>query len=204
MHRPRSSVLLGSIITKVKEGSYVSTVQVEAPPTAIIVFAHAKYWLWKAITIAVLGPIYCLVIAEGLRMLVPALGQKLHKLPLPGCSIFAQYQETRRLDLALFLSIFLLVAVWWLWEQVLKVFLSTETAILTSGWNPDAYKRLVMILGAVVLVADAALFYIAMVQMGWGTTRFSLAALLATAAYVAVIVFVSLVSLNLRKSCEGR
>ncbi len=177
-----------------------------SPPLtlAAVVVAHAKYWLWKALTIVVLGPIYCSVIAEGLRLLVPALGQKLHKLAIPGFALCAQYQETRRLDLAIFLALFLLVAVWWLWEQVLKVLLSTDVAFQNSGWNPEAYKRLVLILGVVVLVADAALFYLSMVQMGWGGTRFSLPTLLATAAYVAVIVFVSLVSLNLGKPLEGR
>ena len=93
---------------------------------------------------------------------------------------------------------------WWLWEQVLKVLLTTDIAFHDSGWNPDAYKRLVLILGVVVLVADAALFYISMVQLGWGGARFSLPSLLASAAYCAVIVFVSLVSLNLRKPFEGR
>lgn len=178
-----------------------------APPThssATVVLAHIKYWMWKLITIAVLGPIYCSVIAEGLRMLVPALGQKLHKLAMPGFAVLGQYQETRRLDLAILFAAFLLIAVWWLWEQVLRILLGTDRVFQDSGWNADVYKRLVLILGVVVLVADASLFYIAMVQMGWGGTRFSLAALLATAAYVAVLVFVSLVSLNLSKPFDGR
>ena len=98
-----------------------------------------KAWLWKLITIVVLAPIYCSVIAEGLRMLVPALGQKLHKLPIPGFSGFGQYKETHRLDLAIFMAVFLLLAVWWLWEQLLKVFLSTEAVFDNTGWKPDAY-----------------------------------------------------------------
>lgn len=137
-------------------------------------------------------------------MLVPALGQKLHKLAIPGFSMFGQYQETRRLDLAMFMALFLLVAVWWLWEQVLKVFLSSEETFDKSGWNADAYKRVVLILGIIILGADACLFYASMVQIGWGGTRLSVPALLATAAYLAVIVFVSLVSLNLRKPFDGR
>lgn len=171
--------------------------------SAALVLAHVKFWLWKALTMLVLGPIYCSVIAEGLRLFVPVLGQKLYKLPMPGFAQLALYQETRRLDLAIFLALFLLIAVWWLWEQVLKVLLSTDSAFQDSGWNPDIYKRLVLILGVVVLVADSALFYVSMVQMGWGGARFSLPAVLATAAYVAVIVFVSLVSLNLRKPLKG-
>jgi hypothetical protein len=168
------------------------------------VVAHAKYWLWKAVTILILAPIYCSVIAEGLRMLVPPLGQKLYKLPIPGFATLGQYQETRRLDLAIFMAIFLLIAVWWLWEQVLKVLLGSDVILQDSGWNPDAYKRVVLILGTVILGADACLFYASMVQMGWGGTRLSVPGLLATAAYLAVIIFVSLVSLTLRKPLDGR
>jgi hypothetical protein len=178
--------------------------QNHAPPAGASFVAHAKYWLWKLVTIIVLAPIYCSVIAEGLRMLVPALGQKLHKLPIPAFSTFGQYEETRRLDLAIFMALFLLVAVWWLWEQVLKVFLSNEDTFHDSGWNAEAYKRVVLILGIIILGADACLFYASMVQIGWGGTRLSVPALLATAAYLAVIVFVSLVSLNLRKPFAGR
>lgn len=159
----------------------------------------AKYWLWKAVTVVVLGPIYCIVIAEGLRMSVPALGQKLHKLPIPGAAQLAAYQETRRLDLAIFLAIFLLVAVWWLWEQTLKSWLISDDVFEKPGWNPVVYRRIVMTLAVVILAADCCLFYLAMVQMGWGGARFSAQATLATAAYVAVIVFVSLVSLNLAR-----
>lgn len=181
----------------------MSTLHSPSPPTAAVIFAHVKYWAWKAVTIVVLAPIYCSVIAEGLRMLVPALGQKLYKLPIPGIASLAQYQELRRLDLAIFLALFLLIAVWWLWEQLLRVILGSDAAFRDSGWNPDAYKRVVLILGMIVLGADACLFYVSMVQMGWGGTRFSIPALLATAAYLAVIVFVSLVSLNLRKPFEA-
>lgn len=182
----------------------MNATQTHSSSSVATVVAHAKYWLWKLVTIVILAPIYCSVIAEGLRMLVPPLGQKLYKLAIPGFAMFGQYQETRRLDLAIFMSVFLLVAVWWLWEQVLKVFLSTDALFENCGWNPEAYTRVVLILGVVILGADACLFYVSMVQMGWGATRLSVPALLATAAYIAVIIFVSLVSLNLRRPLGGR
>ena len=182
----------------------MSTIQTPTPSSAARVMAHAKYWLWKFVTIVILAPIYCSVIAEGLRMLVPALGQKLYKLAIPGFAMFGQYQETRRLDLAIFMSVFLLVSVWWLWEQVLKVFLTTDALFEESGWNAANYTRVVLILGVVILGADACLFYVSLVQMGWGATRLSIPALLTTAAYLAVIIFVSLVSLNLRKPLNAR
>jgi len=186
------------------KGDTLSTIQSHSPSSVATVVAHAKYWLWKLFTIVILAPIYCSVIAEGLRMLVPALGQKLYKLAIPGFTMFGQYQETRRLDLAIFMAIFLLLAVWWLWEQVLLVFLSTDALFEGSGWNAANYTRVILILGVVILGADACLFYVSLVQMGWGATRLSVPALLTTAAYLAVIIFVSLVSLNLRKPLSGR
>jgi hypothetical protein len=182
--------------------SIVRTTTTEKLTGLAFAWALVKYVTWKAITFLGFGPIYVIVIAEGFRLLVPALGQKLHKLPIPGLAGLAQYQESRRLDLALFLAIFLLVAVWWLWEQVLKIILTTKPLYQDCGWHVDLYKRLILILGVIVLGADAALFYSAMVQIGWGGTRISIPALLATAAYLAIIVFVSLVSINLRKNFE--
>jgi len=166
--------------------------------------AHAKYWLWKAVTILILAPIYCSVIAEGLRLLVAPLGQKIHKLPIPAVSMFGQYQELRRLDLAIFMAVFLLVAVWWLWEQLLKFFLTLDESFDDSHWDTEAYRRLILILGFIVLGADGCLFYTSLVQLGWGGTKLSLSAMLATAAWLAVVVFVSLVSLKLRKSLDKR
>ena len=45
----------------------MNTSQTLAPAPAAVM-AHIKYWLWKLVTIIVLAPIYCSVIAEGLRM----------------------------------------------------------------------------------------------------------------------------------------
>ncbi len=71
----------------------MSTVRTTAPPSPPqgTAQAHAKYWLWKLVTVAVLAPIYCSVIAEGLRVNVPALGQKLYKLPIPCLARLARY-----------------------------------------------------------------------------------------------------------------
>jgi len=161
--------------------------------------AYLMYFLWKAVTFVVISPIYLAVIAEGLRISVPALGQKLYKVAIPGFHVFGEYVVTRRLDLAVCMALVLLFAVWWLWEQVLHVLLSTDEFLAESGWDPDAYRRLVMALGFIILGGDSALFYGAIVISGWGEGAFSLTALLATAVYLCVIVFVSLVSLKLRK-----
>jgi len=162
--------------------------------------AHLKYWLWQIVTKLLLGMIYVAVISEGLRFLVPALGQKLWKLP--GLRMLKDYEDTYRLDLAPILSIFVLIAVWYLWDKILQVWLHSDRVFVAEGFNPQAYRTLVLMLGCVILAADAVLFYTAMTHVGWRGTVFSVSALLATAAYLAVLVFVSFVSINLRNDLK--
>jgi hypothetical protein len=150
-----------------------------------------KYWLWLFATKLVLGVIYLSVIAEGLRYLVPALGQRLHKLPL--LSSLQDYEETHRLDLAPFFALFLLIAVWYLWERVLHVWLASNGDI---EWKPE--ELLIFTLGTVILGSDGLLFYISMTTMGWGGSIISISAFLASLAYIAVLIFVSYVTINLR------
>jgi hypothetical protein len=161
--------------------------------------ARLKLWTWNLFSVTVLGVIYWSVIAEGLRFLVPFLGQRLSKLPIPGFSRLADFEWTHRLDLANAMSVFLFIAMWNLWGLLLKAWLGTSEVFQKSGWDAETYKTIVLTLGVVVLGADGVLFYIAMTQMGWAGTRFSLSALLATCMWVAVLVFVKLVSINLEK-----
>lgn len=161
--------------------------------------AKLKSLAWNVLTLFSLGIIYWTIISEGLRLLMPVLGQKLHKASLPGFSYLDRFEATYRLDLAHGLAVFLFIATWNLWGMVLKSMLGSDEHFRRYGWNPQAFKRVVMVLGKVILCADAILFYIAMTQMGWSGTVFSIPALIATAGYVAILVFVKLVSVNLEK-----
>ena len=53
-------------------------------------------------------------------MLVPALAQKLYKLPIPGAPLLEDDEAGHRLDLAHIFALFLLVAVFHLWAEVLR------------------------------------------------------------------------------------
>lgn len=163
-----------------------------------LVHALLKYWSWQIATKAVLGMIYLAVIAEGFRLLMPPLGQRLYKLP--GLGWTRDYEATYRLDLANFFSIFMLIAVWYLWGMILCFWLEVDPFSDKPTTNTDRHKAVVVVLGVVVLVADACLFYAAMTQMGWTGATFSFTAVVATAAYLAVIVFVTYVGINLRKN----
>lgn len=159
-----------------------------------------KVWAWKVFTLPPMGVIYVAVISEGLRFLVPALGQKLWKLPIPGFSLLRDYEWSHRLDLAYFLALFLLVAVCVLWELALALYLGFELPFERAVAKPDNYRRLVVILAVAVLGGDACLFYCAMTQLAWSGNSFSIPALLATVCYLAVIVFVSFLTVRLKYS----
>jgi hypothetical protein len=165
-----------------------------------VLWAQIQYWAWQIFTKVVLGIIYLAVIAEGLRLVVPALGQKIHKLP--GLSSFNDYEFTHRLDLAHFFSLFMLIGVWSLWASMLRVWLEVDSRI--NDWDSENYRRLIVTLGSIILLADACLFYAAMTQIGWGGSVFSLSALLATAAYLAMIVFVTFASITLQRKVTDR
>ncbi len=162
--------------------------------------AHAKYWAWKLFCIAVIGVIYVAVVSAGLRYLLPDLGQRLYKVP--GLSWMYHYENTHRLDLAHGLAVFLFIGVWVLWNRVLRLYLQPNLVLSQCRFNPEAYQRLVVTLGVVILGADACLFYCAMTQVGWRGTSFSVPALLATAAYVALLVFCSFVSCTLQQHID--
>ncbi len=164
------------------------------------IWKNLLYWLWKFITAVTLGTIYVMVISAGLRHLIPPLGQRLYLIPF--LYFLRDYAATYRLDLAIPFAIFLLLAVWHLWERVLLLWLGSNSLLQHSAWNREIYRRLILTLGVVILGADAALFYTALTQTTWGGSGFSVGALLATVAYVAVIVFVSFVSVHLRESIE--
>jgi len=168
----------------------------EQPWTWALFQAHARYWMWQVGSKSILGLIYLAVISEGLRVLIPALGQKVYKLPL--LSGLQNFEATYRLDLAPFFAFFLLIAVFVLWPRIIALWMADRD---WSSWTQE--QRLLVCLGTAILGADAVLFYYAMAQMSWGGSALSFSALVATAAYVGVLVFVSWVSVKLSPYPKG-
>ena len=157
--------------------------------------AHVKWWGWFTLTKVFLGVVYISVIADGLRMLVPALAQKIHQLPM--LSDLKSFEGTHKLDLAPFMAFFMALGVWYLWERILIFWLGGDFEEEQDNWDSENEGALVLYLGFVILGADILLFYVAMTYSGWGDSQFSFAALLATIAYVGVLIFVSYVSIRL-------
>jgi hypothetical protein len=145
--------------------------------------ARVKLIAWKILTGLTLGILYVKVIAEGCRFLVPGLGREL----------------MLGLDGAIILSFFLMLAVWKLWELAICSFLGIESAFRIRGWNTEGHERFVVILSIVLLFSDAALFYLSVARLSWKGTVLSFTALIATCIWLGVIVFVSFVSVHLRR-----
>jgi hypothetical protein len=156
---------------------------------------HLKYWAWQYVVKGVLGIIYISVISDGARILLPDLGKKLSKIPFLG--VLADYEGWHRLDCAHVFAFFMLVAVFFLWSWLIRLWLRPHDGA-GEGWDAQNYQRLVTVLAAVMLCADAFLFYRAVVEMDWAGGALSLTGIIATAAYVAVQVFVSFVSVVLK------
>lgn len=156
---------------------------------------------WQLLTKCILGVIYVAIIADGLRYLFPAFGMKLWKLPF--LSGLRNYEGTHRLDLAPFLAMFLMMAVFYFWFHLLRMYLREEWDMPQEshefGWSGQNHAYVLIGIGGSVLWADVVIFYIAVTQMGWGGARFSFTAIVATTAYVGVLMFVSYVSVVLHE-----
>jgi hypothetical protein len=164
-------------------------------------FAHFKYWAWKTLSMTLLAPVYVAIISEGFRLLIPAAGLKLSKIPF--LSFFDDFDATHRLDVAHLMSLGLLGFVWFSWELLLVIWLGGEFD--SFGFDPERYKKIVTVLGSTLVGSDACFFYLAVTNSSWGDSSiFSFSALLATAAYVAILVCVSFVSCLLRRDIKAR
>lgn len=164
-----------------------------------LIWARLKYWTWSFMTKFLLTIVYFAFISQGLRYMLPELGLKLSKLS--GFAFLANFRATYRLDLANLLSAIPLIAVWILWHLVLEMYLAPERfEDRFHRWDVDRCKSLILPMAVIVIMADAGLFFGSFSLASWGKAQFSVAALLATATYVVLLVFVSFVSLYLSQN----
>jgi len=166
------------------------------PGTFQLILAWMRLWGFRAVKLLI-GAGYVAVITEGLRMVVPALGIKLHKLPLLG--VLKGYEGWHQLDLALFGGMLLFAFSSSIWCALLERWLYEDLTASSSDRAGTTYQSCLTAVGVVILFSDACLFYRAMTFVGWGGQAFSLTALLGTLAYVAVLVAVCMTSVNLKR-----
>jgi hypothetical protein len=162
--------------------------------------AQFRYWSWQAWSKIVFGVMYFGVMSEGFRVMIPALAQKVHKLP--GFASLYDYEATHRLDLAHFMAIGLLVAVMMTWAAVIELWLGIEERYKGTRADIERHKALVVLMAWVLLGGEGYVFYSAIGQLGWSGSGFSFIGLIATAVYLSVMVAVTYKSVCLRKEMK--
>jgi hypothetical protein len=149
-------------------------------------WTHVRYWGWQLLTKIILGVVYFGIVSEGSRRLVPSLGQKLYKLaPL-------MERVNHRLDGAHCFALFILVGCWCSWTWLLQMWLGIK-------WYSREYKIIIIPLAIAFIIVDIVMFYFAVAQWRWGGALFSYSAMLATAGYLAVLIFVTFVGIILKE-----
>lgn len=177
--------------------SYVTFKKRRRPVNWPLFWAWVKLIAWLIVTKLALAVVYVSMIREALATLIPALAQKVSRA-VPGLSFLADFEETRKIDLAFFMAIFLLLAVVVLWHWVLATYLYGHRKKQTS--LPVYYRRRELVyvgLAGVIITVDSLLFYYSMIQSGWGETSFSWSALLATVGYLVVLLFLTLATIQI-------
>lgn len=160
-------------------------------------WAFVRLASWYIITIPVMVLLYVAMIAEGIRLKFPFTAIPFYKIKgMP--KGLEQFDYLHRVDLALPASIGLLFLVWAFWEHILKLWVVPQDFHVRPRQKPEAYKRVVVILGVALLLFDSYMFYSAMTFMGWGG-KFSATALLATIGYAAALISTALITINLRQ-----
>ena len=160
------------------------------------VVAFLKLWAFRAFK-GFIGLGYIVIIDEGLAMVVPALGIKLYRMPFLGS--LREYEGWHHLDLAFPAAALLFLLSSSTWCTLLEVWMydrSTDQVIVRRS---DRYEQCLRVVGGIILVADACLFYRAMTFAGWGGDVVSATALLSTLGYVAVLVALCVNSVNLKR-----
>jgi len=163
--------------------------------------ANYKSLLFTVIFIPLLGMIYWIVNAQGIRMSIPIFGMKLYKVPFPGFSFLANYKGLRDLDLAHVFALFMLFAVWYLSVRLLKILLFGYDR--QDGINAGFDLRFLFCVSAVVILIDVTMFYRGIAdQGGLLTGTGGLTPLIATVGYSGLLAFVAYTHLMLqRRSC---
>lgn len=177
--------------------TYNAALVSQAAARLALFIAYLKMWAFRPIK-WLIGVGYIVVITEGLRMVVPALGMKLYNLPFLGS--LRDFEIWHELDLAPFVAVLLFLFSSSIWCVLLEAWLYDDSTLRALGRQSLRYQQCMVVLGGIILFSDACLFYRAMTTTGWGTDRLSLPSLLSTAAYLAILVSVCVVSVNLKRN----
>ena len=165
----------------------------EDPINGRFIWATTKYVLWMIASKLILGTLYLFLVSEGLRRLVPPLGQRLRTLP--ALSWVSDYEATYKLDLAHVFALGLMVVTFQLWNSLLRLWMRTGSSSIGDN-------QIVVLTGFIIVTADAILFLTSINQWSWTGSSFSFITLLMTAMYVAFLMYSSYLSIKLKQNME--
>ena len=168
-----------------------------------VMFPRLKYYCWLIFTKLILGVVYLSIIRDGFRFVLPALSMKLSRIP--GFGFLDDFEFTYQLDLAAPMALFVLLAVFWLWDRALSMWLHGDDGPFDIQDPLFRVRREIVFysLAVVVLTMDGILFYVSLVRSNWGATMISPPAVVATVLYTAVLVCVTLMTLELRQQMHN-
>lgn len=166
----------------------------------LVIWAWLVYLLWQLLTKLILSCVYFTLIADGAQQFIPVLGMKIYRA-IPIFSFLENYEATYRLTLAHPASLLFMVFVWIAWEKALAHWLPDEVLQKYDDGESKRVKDFMTVLAVVLLIGDAALFYLSVCSVAWGATTFSAAALLGTVVYAALLVFAVQQARCLRRRC---
>jgi hypothetical protein len=165
-----------------------------------ILMAYIKYVCWTILMKFGLGLMSAAIVAEGSRLMFPAMGVKLHKLAIPGFSMLKDYELTYRLDAAFLGAIGVMLFVFITWGYIIDRLIKLENTDVPYFSSVGAI--LVTVAGGALLLADAICLYSGIAELSWGG-GISFTGILASMTYISIVVLSAFVSVQLRHKIDS-
>jgi hypothetical protein len=158
---------------------------------------------WVLGTFPFLFLIYVTITVEGVRLNFQVLSTPLHKLPFPLFSMFKHFDGWRRADLAQVFAVVILICVYVSWHLNLRLSLRRDFHF-SERWQSDNVNIFIRIVGGMLILSDCFFFFEGILHAGaWvGEAGGIFTAIVATIAYLAVLLLISFVTIWLEPTEE--
>jgi hypothetical protein len=160
-----------------------------------------KYWAYKIFFMVPIALVYYAIASDGLRTLLPsAFAVKIHRMQVPFAFLLEDDEFGYRLDLANVFAAILIGAVCMVWEALADMLIHNDVALAEADPRADSVRKrlFLLLLGPVLLCADACLFFIGVMKHTAFSARGTnvTPALIVTLLYVTVVVTAAYVTAN--------
>jgi hypothetical protein len=162
--------------------------------------ALALYWFWKGPVKVTFALMYIAIARVGFANLTPIFAMRWSRIP--GLGFLDDSETLYAIDIALVLSAFLFVVVSYCWGALFRLWIFGERQGFESKDKKYAgrFEPVIVCLSFLVVVAELLLFYLSINDQTWGGGAFSFTAMLASAAFVGLLLGVILIGIHLEKN----